>query len=88
MEETQEERAAEHKRYYGYTKLGVLGDCEGWTMWATFPASWDTDAVLDTVADMGWWGGSSGPGGPFAGAPHLRRRGSRVLVTWSGGLDI
>lgn len=43
----------------------------------------------DAAVDLsGFWERSSGPGRPFAGAPHARLTSRRVLVTQWGGLDI
>lgn len=59
---------------------------ESWTYWRVFPASTsDEDAAEALGFPREYY---LGPGRAFGRAPWFRRRGSRLLVTCSGGLDV
>jgi hypothetical protein len=73
------------------------GECEGGNCRRRRPCSycWDyqdwSENITNCVAQITGWGlysWYSGPGRGFADEPFVNTRGSRVYVSWSGGLDI
>lgn len=55
-----------------------------WTAWWVFPAGVTDEHALS----FAYFPTEVEPGQPFIRRPHLRRRGSRVLVTQTGGWNV
>ena len=72
----------------GVTRSGGGGDGESWTNWWVFPATKTDDEIEKAMADLGVGGHYNGAGQSFAHDYSYYRRGSRVLVSQDGGLDI
>jgi hypothetical protein len=91
LEQAREElRRHAHQKRIGYTRIGAREQENAddyWYQWAVFPAT-DTRTNWELLDDLGWFPYSGGPGAPFAHRAHVCRKGSRILVTQSGGLDI
>ena len=72
----------------GVTRSGGRGDGECWEQWWVFPSTRTDDEVEKAMADLGVGGHYNGAGQSFAHDYGYYRKGSRVLVEQSGGLDV
>ena len=72
----------------GVTRSGGGGDGESWTNWWVFPATKTDEEIEKAMDDLGVGGHYNGAGQSFAHDYSYYRRGSRVLVSQDGGLDI
>ena len=72
----------------GVTHSGGRGDDECWEQWWVFPTTKTDEEIERAMCDLGVGGHYNGPGQTFSHDYGYYRKGSRVLVTQSGGLDI
>ena len=81
------EKALEEMKV-GVTHSGGSGDSEYWEQWWVFPST-KTDAEIEkAMYNLGIGEHYGGAGQSFAHNYSYYRRGTRVLVTQTGGLDI
>jgi hypothetical protein len=80
---------AEAELKIGVTRSGYRGDSEHWTNWWVFPSTMSDEKIEERLPEIGVDGGHySGAGQSYSHHYTMLRRGSRVLVEQSGGLDI
>ena len=72
----------------GVTRSGGSYDDESWTNWWVFPATKTDDEIEKAMADLGVDEYYNGAGQSYAHHYSYYRKGTRVLVSQDGGLDV
>ena len=72
----------------GVTRSGSNGDDESWENWWVFSGTKTDDEIEKAMADLGVGGHYNGAGQSYSHDYSYYRRGSRVLVSQMGGLDV